>query len=126
MNYILDRNIQVAYMMADDVHGQLPPLQKDLYWGERNPILPHTRASMKKRDNVFEGHLADMKLDDEDMHIITAEEMNVDQDKESPTGLFRNLVLQFSQRRRASQDVRRDSTMPEAASLTGGDKFQQA
>lgn len=35
MNYILDRNIQVAYMMADDVHGQLPPLQKDLYWGKR-------------------------------------------------------------------------------------------
>lgn len=89
--------------------------------GQRNPILPHTRASMKKRDNIFEGHLADMKLNDEEMNIITAEQMQIDDEKEAPTRLFRNLVLQFSQRRRQSHDGSRpDSTVPgEMQNLTG-------
>jgi len=130
MNYILDRNIQVAYMMADDVHGQLPPLQKDLYWGERNPILPHTRASIKKRDNIFAGHLADMKLNDEEMHVITEEEMQIDEEKEAPTRLFRNLVLQFSQRRRQSTVPSQEGSTtnvnaPEMEQLTGEHKEPQ-
>lgn len=72
---------------------------------------------MKKRDNIFEGHLADMKLDDDDMHVITAEQMAHDEEKEAPTRLFRNLVLQFSQRRRQSQDMTPRSELASPAEM---------
>lgn len=86
--------------------------------------MPHTRASIKKRDNIFAGHLADMKLNDEEMHVITEEEMQIDEEKEAPTRLFRNLVLQFSQRRRQSTVPSHEGSTtnvnaPEMEQLTG-------
>lgn len=70
LNYILDRNIQIAYMIADDLHGQLPIMERDVYWGQPNPMVPHTKASLKKRDVIFKGHLSTIKIKDEDMILV--------------------------------------------------------
>lgn len=76
MNYILERNVQIGYMIADEVHGQLPPLQKDVYWGQTNPILPHTKASIKKRDFVFDGHLVDIRFNEDEMVLVNPNDKN--------------------------------------------------
>lgn len=78
----MDRNVQIGYLLADEIHGQLPPLQKDLFWGQTNPLLPHTKASIQKRDKVFAGHLAHFKLKGDESDIVTFEEMT-EQDAEN-------------------------------------------
>uniref|UniRef100_A0A915JIT6 Bestrophin homolog n=1 Tax=Romanomermis culicivorax TaxID=13658 RepID=A0A915JIT6_ROMCU len=74
LNYVLDRNVQIAHLLADGVHGQLPPLQKDLYWGQANPHVPYTKASMKHKDKIFNGHLAKFSIpEDEQATVLEGE-----------------------------------------------------
>lgn len=73
LNYILDRNIYIAYMLADDVHGQIPALEKDIFWDTKRPSIPHTMASMKVKDIIPEGHLTNFRLTDEEMELIDPE-----------------------------------------------------
>lgn len=56
--------------MAEHVHGQLPPLEQDLYWGQSDPKVPHTRASIKHRDKIFGGHLANFHMDKEEQEMV--------------------------------------------------------
>uniref|UniRef100_A0A915JGG6 Uncharacterized protein n=1 Tax=Romanomermis culicivorax TaxID=13658 RepID=A0A915JGG6_ROMCU len=70
-------------MLADDVHNQLPPLEKDMFWGQSNPVLPHTKASLKKRDVVFEGHLNEMRFDDDEMVLVRSAGRNADDHDDS-------------------------------------------
>jgi len=72
LNYVLDRNFQISFMLAEQVHGQLPPLEKDLYWGQSDPKVPHTKASIKHRDKIFGGHLANFKLDEDEQEVVEA------------------------------------------------------
>ncbi|KRX49195.1 Uncharacterized protein T02_13682 [Trichinella nativa] len=70
LNYVLDRNIQTGYLLAEDLSDQLPPIAEDAYWGQKNPVVPYTRASLKKRDNIFFGHLTKLKFTSEDMDMV--------------------------------------------------------
>ncbi|VDP20504.1 unnamed protein product, partial [Soboliphyme baturini] len=75
LNYILDRNIQVAYLLAEDMHDQLPPLSKDPYWSQKVPQIPYTRASLEKKENIFEGHLNKLHFSKNDMDVIGLQKM---------------------------------------------------
>ncbi|CAG0884727.1 unnamed protein product [Cyprideis torosa] len=46
MNTIIDRDVQVSYLIGDELHGSHPDLVHDAYWYEGVPQeLPHTVAS---------------------------------------------------------------------------------
>ncbi|XP_042149284.1 bestrophin-4 [Ixodes scapularis] len=46
MNWVIDRNIQVSYLVVDEMHQNHPELLKDQYWNEvMPPELPYTLAS---------------------------------------------------------------------------------
>lgn len=47
LNYVLDRNTYIAYMMASELADQLPSKITD----EMTVLLPHTRASFKIQVN---------------------------------------------------------------------------
>ncbi|XP_050024895.1 bestrophin-4-like isoform X1 [Dermacentor andersoni] len=48
MNYVIDRNIQVSYLVVDEMHQNHPELLKDQYWNEvLAPELPYTLASSR-------------------------------------------------------------------------------
>ncbi|XP_077528880.1 bestrophin-4-like [Haemaphysalis longicornis] len=48
MNYVIDRNIQVSYLVVDEMHQNHPELLKDQYWNDvLPPELPHTLASSR-------------------------------------------------------------------------------
>ncbi|CDW56272.1 Bestrophin domain containing protein [Trichuris trichiura] len=62
LNYVLDRNIQVAYLLAEDLNDQLPK--------PKVPLVPYTRGSLKKPDNIFTGHLTELKFKAKDMDFV--------------------------------------------------------
>jgi hypothetical protein len=54
--------LQVSLLTADDLYGQVPPLEKDIYFGEPPPdYLPYTKSSVKDISQPFMGSTADVR-----------------------------------------------------------------
>lgn len=49
LNYLIDRHIQVAYMIVDDMYtSHTPELVKDIHWADTVPtILPYTEETVR-------------------------------------------------------------------------------
>jgi hypothetical protein len=50
VNWMVDRNLQVSYLIVDEMHHDHPELLKDQYWDTIVTELPHTLASMNNRE----------------------------------------------------------------------------
>lgn len=51
VNWIIDRDLQVSYMIVDEMHHEHPELVKDQYWDEVFPSeLPYTLATENQRE----------------------------------------------------------------------------
>lgn len=51
VNWIIDRNLQVSYLIVDEMHHEHPELIRDQYWDEIFPTeLPYTAASQPFRE----------------------------------------------------------------------------
>ncbi|XP_062872979.1 bestrophin-4 [Trichomycterus rosablanca] len=61
-NQLIDRNIQVSMLAVDEMHQNLPPLQKDKYWTEKSFSRPFASAGRP----IFMGSTYDMRVSDED------------------------------------------------------------
>lgn len=49
INWMIDRNLQVSYMIVDEMHHEHPELIRDQYWDEVFPAeLPYTVASQRE------------------------------------------------------------------------------
>ncbi|XP_023212454.1 bestrophin-2-like isoform X2 [Centruroides sculpturatus] len=46
VNWVIDRDIQVSYLIVDEMHQEHPELIKDQYWDEIMTELPYTAAAM--------------------------------------------------------------------------------
>ncbi|CAL1294350.1 unnamed protein product [Larinioides sclopetarius] len=51
LNWCLDRNAHVVYVVVDHYHAKHPKLHKDIYWDEILPQLPQTKISAKNINN---------------------------------------------------------------------------
>jgi bestrophin, other len=71
VNWMVDRNLQVSYLIVDEMHHEHPELLKDQYWDEIFPIeLPHTVASLKTREEVPEASTANIDLSKNQAEMI--------------------------------------------------------
>lgn len=52
VNWMVDRNIQVSYIIVDEMHHDHPELVKDQYWDDLMPDLPYTLAAQKIREEI--------------------------------------------------------------------------
>lgn len=53
VNWIVDRNLSVSYLIVDEMHHEHPELIKDQYWDEVFPTeLPHTIASEPFKEKI--------------------------------------------------------------------------
>lgn len=72
MNWIIDRNMQVSLLTTDDLYGLIPPLEKDLYYGEPPPdYLPYTKSSIKGISQPHMGSTVDIRVSDEGMKVLS-------------------------------------------------------
>ncbi|XP_012368272.2 bestrophin-1 isoform X2 [Octodon degus] len=76
INWILDRNLQVSLLSVDEMHQNLPPLERDMYWNETEPQPPYTVAASQSRRTSFLGSTFDISLQLEDMEFQPIKEEN--------------------------------------------------
>lgn len=61
VNYLLDRHLQISYMIVDDYYDALPPLRRDVHWKEDAIEVPHTKASFNLKNNPLVGSAANFQ-----------------------------------------------------------------
>jgi len=55
---------QISLLVADDLFGQIPPLEKDIYFGEPPPeSLPYTKSAARSMSQPHLGSTADLRFD---------------------------------------------------------------
>lgn len=63
VNWLVDRNLQVSYLIVDEMHHDHPELIKDQYWDDVFPTeLPYTVASEQFREEVPKPSTADIEV----------------------------------------------------------------
>ncbi|XP_058790502.1 bestrophin-4 [Phymastichus coffea] len=63
VNWIVDRNLQVSYLIVDEMHHEHPELLRDQYWDEVFPTeLPYTAAAEPFREEHPEPSTAGIQL----------------------------------------------------------------
>ncbi|XP_043502413.1 bestrophin-4-like isoform X2 [Polistes fuscatus] len=63
VNWIIDRNLQVSYLIVDEMHHEHPELIRDQYWDEIFPTeLPYTAASQPFREEHPQPSTAGIQL----------------------------------------------------------------
>ena len=62
MNWLIDRNLQVSYLIVDEMHAEHPELVRDQYWDEQFPELPYTAAAEETRVDPVIGAAANYEV----------------------------------------------------------------
>ncbi|XP_043283504.1 bestrophin-4 [Venturia canescens] len=63
VNWIVDRNLQVSYLIVDEMHHEHPELIRDQYWDEVFPVeLPYTAAAQPFREEHPQPSTAGIQL----------------------------------------------------------------
>uniref|UniRef100_A0A0P4WQM3 Bestrophin homolog n=1 Tax=Scylla olivacea TaxID=85551 RepID=A0A0P4WQM3_SCYOL len=77
VNWLIDRNIQVSYLIVDEMHNEHPELTQDLYWDEVFPQeLPYTVAAEQYKRDPPMGSTANLRVPETEQEFIpTLEEV---------------------------------------------------
>ncbi|KAM5247266.1 bestrophin-1 [Ctenodactylus gundi] len=78
INWIIDRNLQVSLLSVDEMHQDLPPMERDMYWNETEPRPPYTAAAAPCRRISFLGSTFNISLQKEEMEFQPIEEEEED------------------------------------------------
>ncbi|XP_002735116.1 bestrophin-3-like [Saccoglossus kowalevskii] len=73
LNYIIDRNVQVGFILVDQLHAQIPNLEKDPYWDDTYADLPYTKSTMHlRRRRPWNGSTDKVKVNTKDKLVDSA------------------------------------------------------
>lgn len=79
INWMIDRNLQVSYMIVDEMHHEHPELIRDQYWDEVFPAeLPYTVASQREGPPEPSTATINVKPNDAEMIPVVPSSVKVD------------------------------------------------
>uniref|UniRef100_A0A8D2IY70 Bestrophin homolog n=1 Tax=Varanus komodoensis TaxID=61221 RepID=A0A8D2IY70_VARKO len=87
-NWLIDRNLQVSLMAVDEMHQDLPILQKDPYWNESDPQPPYTAATAEYKRPSFLGSTFDISMQKEEMEFQPLEQIKENEEANHSTPLL--------------------------------------
>ncbi|XP_046390919.1 bestrophin-2-like isoform X1 [Ischnura elegans] len=78
VNWLVDRNLQVSYLIVDEMHEEHPELIKDQYWDEIFPTeLPYTMAAKQfykgPPQMMFQGSTKTLEIPQDQVDFISSE-----------------------------------------------------
>ncbi|XP_030307018.1 bestrophin-1 isoform X3 [Calypte anna] len=90
-NWLIDRNLQVSLMAVDEMHQDLPILEKDLYWNEPDPQPPYTAATAEYKRPSFLGSTFDISMQKEEMEFQPLQQIKENEEANHSTPLLGHL-----------------------------------
>ncbi|KAJ7344260.1 hypothetical protein JRQ81_000210 [Phrynocephalus forsythii] len=124
-NWLIDRNLQVSLMAVDEMHHDLPALQRDAYWNESDPQPPYTAATADYKRTSFLGSTFDISMQKEEMEFQPLEQIKEHEEANHSTPLLghigRFLNVQspsFSRSSRVNLMRRRNDNLPPSPCYT--------
>ncbi|XP_072129043.1 bestrophin-4 [Mobula birostris] len=90
-NWLIDRNFQVSLLAVDEMHQNLPALEKDKYWDDNDPKPPYTVATTEHWKPSFLGSTFDTSMLKEEMEFQPLEQINENEEVNHATPLLSNL-----------------------------------
>ncbi|XP_041052582.1 bestrophin-2-like [Carcharodon carcharias] len=90
-NWLIDRNFQVSLLAVDEMHQNVPALEKDEYWNDNDPKPPYTAATTEHRKTSFLGSTFDISMLKEEMEFQPLEQINENEEVNHATPLLSNL-----------------------------------
>ncbi|CAG4940878.1 unnamed protein product [Colias eurytheme] len=86
VNWLIDRNLQVSYMIVDEMHHEHPELIRDQYWDEVFPSeLPYTIATENQREEHPEPSTARVAVPVRQRSMVTVNPSSVKIDEMIPS-----------------------------------------
>ncbi|KAM3968234.1 LOW QUALITY PROTEIN: bestrophin-4 [Aphomia sociella] len=86
VNWLIDRDLQVSYMIVDEMHHEHPELIKDQYWDEVFPAeLPYTIATENQREEHPEPSTARVAVPVRQRSMVTVAPSSVKIDEMVPS-----------------------------------------
>ncbi|XP_071446566.1 uncharacterized protein [Hetaerina americana] len=74
VNWLVDRNLQVSYLIVDEMHQEHPELVKDQYWDEVFPAeLPYTAASKQYQTGPPQGSTKSLDIPQDQVEFMPME-----------------------------------------------------
>ncbi|XP_030371289.1 bestrophin-2 isoform X4 [Scaptodrosophila lebanonensis] len=88
VNWMVDRNLQVSYLIVDEMHHDHPELLKDQYWDEVFPNeLPYTIAAERFRENHPEPSTAKIEVSKNAAMPSTLSAVRIDEMADDASGI---------------------------------------
>lgn len=82
VNWLIDRDLQVSYMIVDEMHHEHPELIRDQYWDEVFPSeLPYTLATEHQREEHPEPSTAKISVAPRQRSMVTVNPSSVKMDE---------------------------------------------
>ncbi|XP_076640971.1 bestrophin-4 isoform X2 [Halictus rubicundus] len=107
VNWIIDRNLQVSYLIVDEMHHEHPELIRDQYWDEIFPTeLPYTAEAQALREDHPQPSTAGIQLPPAQPSSVRIDEMVAD---DAASGIHFTATGKMS--RSASRVSNRDRTL---------------
>lgn len=75
VNWMIDRNLQVSYMIVDEMHHNHPNLVRDQYWDEIPSELPYTEETQPFREKHPQPSTANINIPKSSLTSIKLDEM---------------------------------------------------
>ncbi|GFT75024.1 bestrophin-3 [Nephila pilipes] len=70
LNWCLDRNSQIVFLLVDHFHAKHPKLRKDMYWDEMLPQLPQTKLTLNSITNPQLGSAFNLEVNPADAEFL--------------------------------------------------------
>uniref|UniRef100_A0A1B6MIT8 Bestrophin homolog n=1 Tax=Graphocephala atropunctata TaxID=36148 RepID=A0A1B6MIT8_9HEMI len=104
VNWIVDRNVTVSYLIVDEMHHEHPELIKDQYWDEVFPTeLPYTVASEPFRERAPQPSTANIAVSAAEGELLAPSSLKIDGDMEKLMSEDAQSGIHFTAKRSSSR-----------------------